>query len=30
MQCSDIEKIEAAPQTRLQLNLEKKAPIFNE
>lgn len=30
MHCSDMEKIEAADQHRLQLNLEKKPPIFNE
>lgn len=28
MHCSDIEKIEAAPQRRLQLNLEEKASNF--
>lgn len=30
MHCSDMEKIEAAPQNRLQLNLEEKPLIFNE
>lgn len=30
MHCSDREKIEAAPQHRLQLNLEEKSLIFNE
>lgn len=28
MHCSDMEKIEAAPQRRLQLNLEEKASNF--
>ena len=30
MQCSDMEKMEAAPKPRHQLHLEKNLPIFTE